>query len=60
MLDGGTGVDTVTYADASGAVTVSLAVTSFQNTGSAGFDKIVNVENIIGFLDGKPQRVIGG
>ena len=47
-MDGGGGVDTVTYADASGAVTVSLAVTSFQNTGSAGFDKIVNVENLTG------------
>ena len=47
-MDGGAGVDTVTYADASGPVTVSLAVTSFQNTGSAGVDKVVNVENLIG------------
>ncbi len=47
-MDGGTGIDTVSYVNAAGAVTVSLALTSFQNTGGDGFDKIQNVENITG------------
>ena len=52
-MDGGAGVDTVTYADAAGGVTVSLALTSFQNTGSAGFDKIVILAVSPQFLDGE-------
>jgi len=47
-MDGGIGIDTVSYANAAGSVTVSLALTGFQNTGSDGFDKIQNVENITG------------
>ncbi|MCL4677733.1 MAG: type I secretion C-terminal target domain-containing protein [Alphaproteobacteria bacterium] len=56
-LDGGAGddtingdsdMDTVTYASATSGVTVSLAVTSAQNTGGAGTDTISNVENLTG------------
>ncbi|MFA5989466.1 MAG: type I secretion C-terminal target domain-containing protein [Sphingomonas sp.] len=45
---GGEGIDTVSYTDATGAVTVSLAVTSSQNTGNRGSDTISSVENLIG------------
>ena len=48
FLDGGTGTDTVTYAGEAGSVTVSLAVTTAQATGTAGSDQILNVENLIG------------
>lgn len=47
-LNGGDQIDTATYVDASGAVTVSLAVTSAQNTGGAGTDTLSAVENLIG------------
>jgi Ca2+-binding RTX toxin-like protein len=46
VFDGGGGVDTVSYANASGAVTVDLS----QNkaTGAAGTDTLISIENIIG------------
>jgi VCBS repeat-containing protein len=47
-MDGGAGIDTASYASATGAVTVSLALASYQNTGSAGTDKLVNIENLVG------------
>jgi serralysin len=47
-LDGGTGLDTASYIGASSAITVSLAVASAQNTGGAGADTLVSVENLIG------------
>ena len=47
-LDGGAGVDTVNYVSAGSAVTVSLAVTTAQNTGGAGTDTISGVENLAG------------
>ena len=47
-LDGGTGVDTATYASAGAGVTVSLAVAGAQNTGGAGTDTLVSVENLTG------------
>jgi Ca2+-binding RTX toxin-like protein len=42
------GIDTVSYANASGAVTVSLATTLAQNTVGAGIDTISYVENLTG------------
>lgn len=42
------GNDTVTYASASGSVTVSLNITSPQNTGGAGRDTLTGIENLIG------------
>ncbi|MGB8817563.1 MAG: calcium-binding protein [Rhizobiaceae bacterium] len=46
-LDGGAGIDTAAYADVSGAVTVDLAFTTAQNTGSDGIDTLVSIENLI-------------
>ncbi|MBL8497076.1 FG-GAP-like repeat-containing protein [Nitrosomonas sp. JL21] len=40
--------DTVTYASASGPVTVSLNITTPQNTSGAGRDTLTGVENLIG------------
>ena len=47
-LIGGAGVDTVSYFAAAAGVTVSLAITSAQNTGGAGVDTITTVENLYG------------
>jgi VCBS repeat-containing protein len=47
-LDGGVGLDTATYASSAGAVTVSLAIIGGQNTGGAGTDTLVSIENLIG------------
>jgi Peptidase M10 serralysin C terminal/RTX calcium-binding nonapeptide repeat (4 copies) len=48
VLNGGTGIDTVSYEHATAAVTVNLATTSVQNTGGAGSDTLSNFENLIG------------
>ena len=40
--------DTVTYASATGPITVSLNITTQQNTINAGLDTITQVENLIG------------
>ena len=47
-LDGAAGVDTASYADATAGVSVSLGVTTAQNTGVAGFDVLLNIENLTG------------
>jgi Ca2+-binding RTX toxin-like protein len=47
ILDGGAGIDTVTYEHASRGVTASLAITDQQSTGM-GFDRLLNFENITG------------
>ena len=47
-LTGGNGIDTVSYAGAGAAITVSLASTSAQLTGGAGSDTLTTVENLIG------------
>ncbi len=47
-MDGGAGSDTASYADATGAVTVSLAISTAQNTVGAGTDTLVNIENLTG------------
>ena len=49
-LDGGTGIDTADYFAATAALTINLAVTTAQNTGSAGIDTIINIENLSGSL----------
>jgi Ca2+-binding RTX toxin-like protein len=57
-MDGGNGTnDTVSYANAGAGVTVNLTLTSFQNTGGAGFDKLVNFENVTG--SGSDDTLIG-
>jgi len=47
-LDGGDGADTVSYAAAAAGVTISLAVSGPQNTGGAGTDTLISIENLIG------------
>ena len=47
-LDGGNGSDTASYASASAAVTVSLAMAGGQITGGAGTDKLISIENLTG------------
>jgi Ca2+-binding RTX toxin-like protein len=46
-IDGGTGYDTAAYYF-EGAVNVSLAIAGAQNTGSAGFDTLIGIENLDG------------
>ena len=49
VLNGGGGTDTASYADASAGVTVSLALSgAYQDTGGAGFDKLISIENLTG------------
>lgn len=48
LLDGGNGFDTARYTNAAAAVTVSLAITTAQNTGGAGTDTLVSIENLVG------------
>ncbi|MGM9488828.1 hypothetical protein [Ideonella sp. YS5] len=47
-LDGAGGSDTASYEDATGGVTVSLALTGTQNTGGDGIDRLANFENLLG------------
>ena len=45
-IGGGTGSDTLDFTAATAGVTVSLAVTSGQNTGGAGTDTITGIRNV--------------
>jgi len=47
-LNGGGGNDTASYIDATGGVTVSLAITNAQNTVNAGSDTLTSIENLTG------------
>ncbi len=48
VINGGDGTDTVAYDFAAAGVTVSLAVTTAQNTGGDGTDTLSNIENLRG------------
>ncbi|MFM8276777.1 MAG: calcium-binding protein, partial [Cyanobium sp.] len=48
IIDGAAGSDTVSYRNAASGVTISLSLTTSQATGGAGFDTLLNLENIIG------------
>ncbi|HRI37730.1 MAG TPA: hypothetical protein PLO50_04170, partial [Nitrospira sp.] len=48
VLTGGVGIDTVSYANATAAVTVNLSLTTAQNTVGAGTDTLSNFENLRG------------
>ena len=48
VLNGGAGTDTVSYANATGAVTVSLGIAGAQNTVGAGTDTLSGFENLRG------------
>ena len=47
-LDGGADTDTALYALAQAGVSISLAHTGAQDTGSAGVDTLLSIENLIG------------
>src|SRR5436309_1754433 len=47
-MNGGDGVDILSYANAASAVTINLGLTTAQNTGGAGTDTVSNLEGIIG------------
>jgi Ca2+-binding RTX toxin-like protein len=47
-LDGGLGKDTVTFADATSSVTVSLAIAGPQNTLGYGVETLRSIENLVG------------
>jgi Ca2+-binding RTX toxin-like protein len=48
VLDGGSGVDYAQYWNATAGVIIDLSLTAGQDTKSAGFDTLVNIENING------------
>ena len=48
LLDGGAGLDTASYEFAPEPVIVSLAISGPQDTGVAGFDTLLNIENLKG------------
>jgi uncharacterized protein (DUF2141 family) len=48
VLDGGAGSDTASYASATAGVTVNLALLTQQNTGGAGVDQLLGIENLFG------------
>jgi len=48
FVDGGEGLDTASYANAAAAVAVSLAIVGAQNTGGAGTDTLLGIENLLG------------
>jgi Ca2+-binding RTX toxin-like protein len=47
-LDGGAGTDTVSYANATGGVTVTLTATGGSATGAGGSDTLASIENVTG------------
>ncbi|TKB66053.1 MAG: calcium-binding protein [Nitrospira sp.] len=48
LLNGGAGSDTASYRTATAGVTVDLDLGGAQNTGGAGIDTLVSIENVIG------------
>jgi len=48
LLDGGSGADTASYAGLTAGVSVDLTLAGAQNTGGAGFDTLVSIENVTG------------
>jgi Ca2+-binding RTX toxin-like protein len=47
-INGGSGVDTVSYERAGGAVSVDLSISAAQQTGSSGSDTLTLIENLTG------------
>ena len=48
ILDGGAGIDTVSYVFSAGAISVGLANTFAQASGGSGSDTLLNIENLTG------------
>ena len=66
-IDGGAGSDWSAYEDATSGVTVNLNLTTAQNTGGGGTDKLISIENVYGSAfddvltgDGKDNTLAGG
>jgi Ca2+-binding RTX toxin-like protein len=59
ILQGGSGIDTVSYAGVSGTagVTVNLGVTTAQVTGGSGIDTLGGIENVAGSANA--DRLVG-
>jgi Ca2+-binding RTX toxin-like protein len=47
-LDGGSGFNSADYHDAAGAVSVDLTTTGAQNTRSSGYDRLINIQRVVG------------
>ena len=76
ILNGGTGIDIADYSSrslsgqsyigATAGVTVNLTLTGAQNTGGAGIDRLVSIENLTGtsfndtFTGNGANNVLGG
>jgi Ca2+-binding RTX toxin-like protein len=48
VLDGGAGVDTVSYERLQSGVTATLALSTPQATGAGGTDTLISIENLVG------------
>ncbi|NMY12672.1 S8 family serine peptidase [Pseudomonas veronii] len=48
VIDGGVGTDMVSYAHATGAIVLDLALTTVQATGGSGNDTLLNIESLEG------------
>jgi Ca2+-binding RTX toxin-like protein len=48
LINGGAGTDTASFANATAAVTVSLALATAQVTGGSGTDTLIGIENLTG------------
>jgi Ca2+-binding RTX toxin-like protein len=48
VLNGGTGNDTASYATSAAGVSVNLGLAGAQNTGGAGIDTLISIENVVG------------
>jgi VCBS repeat-containing protein len=48
VLNGGNGIDTATYAGLAAGVTVSLEISTAQNTLGGGIDTLLSIENLTG------------
>lgn len=57
LLDGGSGTDTANYANASAGIELNIQRSSAQDTKGAGFDTLVDIENVIG--SAYDDRIIG-
>ena len=53
FIDGGSGVDTLNLSTVSSGMSIDLSLTTSQNTGGSGTDKIISIENLVGskFVD---------
>lgn len=48
VINGGTGIDTASYASALSGVSINLGITTSQATGGSGSDQLLGIENLLG------------